>query len=355
MKRSDGLKYSLVHDPAACLTEWDEFVAGMKNGHVFQTARWALYRQKVGWQPVLLSWSSQGSLRAVCLVLHRSIAGLPVGGVLYAPRGPVLDYDSADAPLLLSEVLNRLKQLARRYLAVVRVSPDVRRTTTWVQELLEDGGFHRAKQPVGHTATIRLDLTQPLDQIIDGMSRARRSDVYRYERQRADYSFDCDDSLDSLRLLYEFYCRTIENAGKSPKSFNDLRMMHETLAPFGSSLIFIVRYQDRPVAAVNLIPTKGHLWGFGASMAKGDEAARDASVGLYWEMIKWAKNQGYTEFDLQGIPDPPDPEDPLYGVYRFKRRWGGEEVQFVGEYDYTPYPFMDRALEWRLSRGKLRL
>lgn len=330
-------------------TEWDDFVASVETGHVLQTMQWAEYRRKAGWHPIPLSFSSQGSLEAACIVLQRSVASLPVGGVLLVQRGPVLDYDSPQAPYMLSKVLDRLRQLALYRIAVVRVSPNIKRTTAWVKEMLLEKGFHRAKRPMAHTATIRLDLTQSLDRIVDGMSRHRRADIRRVERQGTDWSFHKESSLESLETLYDMYRHTIDEAGKSPKSFHDLRLMHETLSSFGSSFVLIVKYQDRPVASVLLVPMNKHFWGFGASMVKGEESVRGATVALYWEMIKWAKSQGYKEFDLQGIPDPPDPDGPLYGIYRFKQAWGGEEVQLLGEYDYSPYPFLARLLEWRLS------
>jgi len=349
MISADALQVSRLSNPALSLTEWDNFVASTHNGHVFQTSPWASYRQKAGWNPILISLTNQDSLRAGCLVYQRSIAGLPIGGVLHVPRGPVLDYDSPEAPRLFSEVLDRLIQFADRSFAVVRVCPDVKRTTTWVEEMLLEKGFQRAKRSVGHTATIRLDLTQPLDCIIAGMSNNRRRDIRQFEKEGKAWSSYRDTSLESLELLYGMYSKTIEKAGKSPKCFHDLRMMHETLASYGASFILVVKYYDRPVAAVLLVPMKKHFWGFGGSMAEGAKELKYASVALYWEIIKWAKNQGYTEFDLQGVPDPPNPNDPLYGVYQFKQRWGGEEVHLIGEYDYTRFLILVRLLEWKLG------
>jgi lipid II:glycine glycyltransferase (peptidoglycan interpeptide bridge formation enzyme) len=125
--------------------------------------------------------------------------------------------------------------------------------------------------------------------------------------------------------------------------------MHETLSSYGASFILVVQYENHPVSAVLLVPTEKQFWGFGASMTEEAKPLKHATVALYWEIIKWAKNQGYAEFDLQGIPDPPDPDDPLYGVYRFKQKWGGEEVRLIGEYDYTRFPILIRLLEWKLG------
>ena len=343
------LDFSHLKYPTGRLSEWDNFVAGVKNGHVFQTSPWAEYRKNAGWHPLLVTLSCKNCLQVGCLVFQRSIARLPIGGVLHVPRGPVLNYDFPEAPQLLSDILDRLTQLARSRFSVVRVCPDVERTTVWVEEMLLEKGFNRAKRSVGHTATIRIDLTQSLDDITAGMSRTRRQNVHYLENAGDVWSCDHDASLDSLKMLYGMYQQTMLRAGKTPKCYHDLCLMHETLSSYGSSFILVIKHFDRPVAAVLIVAMRKHFWMFGASMVEDAKDLKCASVALYWEIIKWAKSQSYTEFDLQGIPDPPKPDDPLYGVYDFKQRWGGEEIRLIGEYDYTQFPILVRLLERKLA------
>ncbi len=61
---------------------------------------------------------------------------------------------------------------------------------------------------------------------------------------------------------------------------------------------------------------------------------------LQWEAIRWAKQQGCTVYDLWGIPDYPEEvleeqfmnrSDGLWGVYRFKRGFGGKIVQLSAD------------------------
>ena len=72
---------------------------------------------------------------------------------------------------------------------------------------------------------------------------------------------------------------------------------------------------------------------------------------LHWEIIKWAKHNGHTKYDLHGFPEPSGRDDPLYGVCPFKRGWGGELLRLVGEYDYSPYPLLGKLMEWKISRS----
>ena len=63
---------------------------------------------------------------------------------------------------------------------------------------------------------------------------------------------------------------------------------------------------------------------------------------LQWEAMLWAKKKGCTHYDLWGVPDQDedylenhfnDRQDGLWGVYRFKRGFGGTLTRSVGAFD----------------------
>jgi lipid II:glycine glycyltransferase (peptidoglycan interpeptide bridge formation enzyme) len=70
---------------------------------------------------------------------------------------------------------------------------------------------------------------------------------------------------------------------------------------------------------------------------------------LQWEAIQWARARGCTTYDLWGIPDevgqalargkePEGSEGGLWGVYRFKRGFGGRVARTLGAYDAVYRP-----------------
>lgn len=59
---------------------------------------------------------------------------------------------------------------------------------------------------------------------------------------------------------------------------------------------------------------------------------------LHYEMIKYALEKGYDYYNFYGISSDLTPKDPLYGIYLFKKGFGGEVVELIGEYDYVVRP-----------------
>jgi lipid II:glycine glycyltransferase (peptidoglycan interpeptide bridge formation enzyme) len=73
---------------------------------------------------------------------------------------------------------------------------------------------------------------------------------------------------------------------------------------------------------------------YGAS--SGDRRDLMAPYALQWAAIQEAKKAGCSSYDLFGVAPGPDPEHPMYGLYQFKRGFGGSMLHRQGVWDY-PY------------------
>lgn len=63
-----------------------------------------------------------------------------------------------------------------------------------------------------------------------------------------------------------------------------------------------------------------------------------APFALHWWLIKEAKNRGLMEYDFWGIASTDDPSEPLAGVTRFKKGWGGDIVSYPQTVDIVLCP-----------------
>jgi lipid II:glycine glycyltransferase (peptidoglycan interpeptide bridge formation enzyme) len=96
--------------------------------------------------------------------------------------------------------------------------------------------------------------------------------------------------------------------------------------------LFMAYYEGRPIAG-----TLAFLFGDTAWYIYGASSNSYRNVMpnylLQWTMIKWAKANNCTLYDFRGVPGHLTEENPLYGLYRFKKGFNGEYTEFVGEYD----------------------
>jgi lipid II:glycine glycyltransferase (peptidoglycan interpeptide bridge formation enzyme) len=112
-------------------------------------------------------------------------------------------------------------------------------------------------------------------------------------------------------------------------------------SPQGGVCLLLAEVEGEPVAALMafaLGPRAWYLYG-----ASGD-AHREKMPNylLQWEAILWARSRGCDEYDMWGVPDKDldvleegftNRRDGLWGVYRFKRGFGGRLVRTVGAWD----------------------
>lgn len=54
---------------------------------------------------------------------------------------------------------------------------------------------------------------------------------------------------------------------------------------------------------------------------------------LYYHILRDAKQDGYKKIDFFGTTGNPDNNNSVYGIHLFKKRFGGELMEFIGEFD----------------------
>jgi peptidoglycan pentaglycine glycine transferase (the first glycine) len=80
---------------------------------------------------------------------------------------------------------------------------------------------------------------------------------------------------------------------------------------------------------------------------------------MQWSMISDSIDLGCSMYDFRGVSGDLNPENPLYGLYKFKKGFNGKFVEFIGEYelviDNFVYSMFKVALpKFKAIRRKLR-
>ena len=64
------------------------------------------------------------------------------------------------------------------------------------------------------------------------------------------------------------------------------------------------------------------------------------NYNTYFEHIKYCKNKGIKIYDQFGTIGDLSKDNPLIGLHEFKKKFGGDHVEFIGEWDYITNPIM---------------
>jgi lipid II:glycine glycyltransferase (peptidoglycan interpeptide bridge formation enzyme) len=146
-------------------------------------------------------------------------------------------------------------------------------------------------------------------------------------------------TLDDLHLLYEMYAETSVRDGFVIRHEGYYEDAWGTFVDAGLAQPFIAEVEGQPVAAL-IAYRFGHTAYYLYGMSASEHREKMPNYLLQWEAMRWAKAQGCKRYDLWGAPDRVNPDDPMYGVYRFKDGFGAEFVRTVGAWDLPLRPFL---------------
>lgn len=118
------------------------------------------------------------------------------------------------------------------------------------------------------------------------------------------------------------------------KSINNEILLNDSqITSLENKLISISSYKNKEVylsGAIYLYWGNKAWYLYGAS----DNILRDTMPNFYmqYEMIKHSIDNSLNIYDFRGVSGDLNENNPLYGLYRFKKMFNGDFVQFVGEY-----------------------
>jgi len=363
--------------------DWDRLIAGLPGAHLLQTWEWAQVKAKYGWQPLPLVWHSPaGAPVAAAMALKRI---LPAGGfarrmgILYLPKGPLLDWSDAD---LRRRVLADLKAFARKQGAIfVKIDPDVSLGTgipgspeavedvngAAVRSELAATGWRFSPDQVQFRNTVLIDLRPSEDELLRRMKQKTRYNVRLAAKKGVSVRAA---AAQDLPLLYRMYAETsmrdgflIREEGYYQTVWNTFAQApaggQQPSAPFSEPLIAEV--EGRAVAAVSLFYFAGNAY-YLFGMSRDEQREKMPNYLLQWEAMRRAKALGCGSYNLWGAPDEFVEGDGLWSVFRFKEGLGGTVSRTLGAWDFPASPLlyqlytevMPRLLNALRTRGRAR-
>lgn len=324
------------HPTRASPDDWRQFLdQDHPQAHLLQTAAWGELKASHGWRRKFVHLG-----RAAAMVLLRR---LPLGSVLaYVPKGPLGPWQS--------DLLPELDAVCRAEGAfALKIEPD----QDWSPETasaLATAGFRPSPHSIQPVRTITVNLEGSEEELLLRMHQKTRYNIRLAERKEVAVR-----SWDDIAAFSRMMERTADRQGFGAHMPSYYQEAFRLFAPDHQCQLLVAEHQGEPLAALMLFARGDRAWYFyGASTPK--ERARMPTYALQWAAIRWARQRGCTTYDLWGVPDADedqleaqftDRSDGLWGVYRFKRGFGGELHHHVGAWDRVYQPV--RYLAYRLA------
>ncbi len=329
--------------PQVSLSEWQRFISLHPNAHLLQTAEWGELKAAFGWDVVRLI---RGGLGAQILFRR-----LPFGlSVAYIPK-PILDMSVSNSSRFWQDVEATCRQKRAIFL---KVEPD-----GWETEAQNDTAaqaaasqmFRRSASNIQPPRTIVVNLRPSEDDILAHMKQKCRYNIRLAEKKGVTVSSSGD-----LAGFHDLMQSTGERDAFGVHTRDYYRRAYDLFHPTGCCELLFARYEDRPLAALMIFRHGKRAWYlYGAS--NDLERNRMPAYLLQWEAMRWAKAHGCDDYDLWGVPDADEGEleanfesrqDGLWGVYRFKRGFGGELRRARQAMDAVFNPMLYQLYVWRL-------
>ncbi len=332
-----NLKLDIVEDGA----RWDELLLSLLDPHLLQSWTWGELKSRFGWRARRFSWrDGTGSAVAAGQLLTR--AGQWSGGlkVAYCPKGPVLDWGDED---LRSAVLAGLVDAAREEGALVlKIDPEVPYETgagDAVEAELRDIGWQPAPKQAQFRNTLLLDLREDEEALLQGMKQKWRYNVRLASRKGVVVR---RGTMDDLDLLYRMYAETARRDGFVIRTRDYYMQAWGAFTERGLAQPLVAEVEGTPVAG-QVIYRFGKTCWYLFGMSTNRHREKMPNHLLHWEAIRWAKEQDCEVYDFVGAPNELEESDSMWGVYRFKKGFGGKFVRTIGEWDYALRPAAYRA------------
>lgn len=298
--------------PSVDLDSWKSFFQANPGMHLLQSGEWGELKSAFGWKVERIIFGSVG----IQLLFKK----LPFGyTVAYAPRASI----SAIKSLISGKLTSEVERTCRLNKSVfLKIEPDC-----WETDLsLGSDVFRLSSHSIQPLSTIEVDLTGEEEDILARMKQKCRYNIRLAEKKGIVIRQSSD--------VKEFYALMQETGGRDGFEVHSLEYYQRVFNLSylnGTMNLLVAEFEGVPLASLMVFAVGQRSWYlYGASSDR--ERNRMPAYLLQWKAMQWARQKGCKTYDLWGIPDETEQilerdfetrHDGLWGVYRFKRGFGG--------------------------------
>jgi len=316
--------------------EWEEFILTHPNGNIFQSPIMAdVFSRTKNYEPVSLVAKDESSGELLAVLQSVIITEMP--GVLssFSSRavlqGGPLFVDSDEGREATRSLMEHYNNLVDSKIVYTQIR------NMWDTQACR-GIFETLDYEYDEHLDFLINLDRNEDEIWSDVQKSRRKGINRAKKNGI--SIKTVDSRKELLSCYDLVLDTYKRFKIPIADISLFEAVYEELVPKGHADFFIALKDDEPVGTRITLNYMDMVYDWYAGSRQGVDYVDEA---LVWHILK--ENAGkYKVFDFGGAGHPDKP----YGVREFKRRFGGEMVNF-GRYEKVHSEMKKNVAELGLS------
>jgi peptidoglycan pentaglycine glycine transferase (the first glycine) len=327
--------------------QWNSFLLSQHSGHLLQSYEWGELNRYLGGRIYRLGALENGRMAGAMMLVVTPVAGsrLPFKW-LYSSRGPAVD--RPDSPALVALLEYAQKVLAKKEHAVaLRLEPNIADDDPAMENWLATYralGFQTNPYAVHGRRSWVLDIRPNVEELLTKFKMTWRQNVRSAERKgvivrEATSEADFDAYYGLLKLTSErdaFFIHGKDYHQEIMRQFADK----------GDAVLYLAEHEGEAIAAKMLIRFGNWCWDMFGATSNNKRNLKPAYL-LQYRCFQWAQAKGCSYFDFRTIPEILQPGEEMWGVYEYKKGFGGFSRLNIPTQDYIYRPVIYSI--WRKS------
>ncbi len=312
---------------------WDAFVREHPRGHILQMSSYGALKSAFGWTSARITLAEDGELVAGSQILLRPFP-FKMGQLAYLPMGPLVT--TTEQTTYLWKMIDRHLRNTDRAV-FLKWEPGIY-TEQETQPEIKPYGFKPTDQTIQPPNTILINLRGDEDTIMARMNQGTRRKIRKSLKKDITYYEATGDDVHKFTAMMQTTGERNEFGVHEPAYY---QLAYDLFVPQRDAALILAEHEGDVLAGVMVFAigkTAWYLYGASSNIKRNLMAA----YGVQWQAIQWAKSRRCHIYDMWGIPDVhevileenfTERHDGLWGVYGFKRGWGGDVARAMGAYD----------------------
>lgn len=307
-----------------------------------QSHTWANVKQSWRWEAIVVR-NEAGKIIGSMALLIRKVPMFPCT-IMYSPRGPVCDLEDRNT---ISQLLDGAKALAKKHRSfVLKIDTDTKADNTAYLDMMKGFGFTLAEDTQNFEAiqpryVFRLDISgKTEDELLSFFHSKTRYNIRLAARKGVEVK------LCGKEMLPTFHSIMMETGVRDGFVIRSEEYFAQLLDALGDTArLYMAFHEGKPIAGTLAVCYGNKTWYlYGAS----SNSYRNfmPNYALQWEMIKWGVEMHCDVYDFRGVSGDLSEDNPLYGLYKFKKGFNGEFTEFVGELNLVLRPTLFRMVNF---------